>query len=179
MRTRPTLWGGFADSTHMTIFHVTGAERSLTVRYVPVLAWSFIVFAVYGIGDILTRLLDGRTPADPGTALGLALLIGLAIFVLYSGGQFVVASFDGMTDTVRIVRYGLQGRTLIERRLSEVIGLDVRVLRRAQHRVELRLSSGERLPLTPYYVVSFTTSGLERLGAFLNMEPTLIRERRR
>lgn len=163
----------------MTIFHVAGAERSLVVRYIPVLAWSFAILAAFGIGDILSRLFDGRMAAGPGTGLGLALLVGFTGFVLYVGGQFVVASFDRASDTVRIARYGLQGRALFERRLSEVVGLDIRVLRRAQHRVELRLASGERLPLTTYYVVSLTTGGLERLSQYLNLEASIIQERQR
>lgn len=158
----------------MTIFSVAGGERAVTVRYVPVVAWAFVGLAAYGAGRIVARLLAGLTPVGPGSLMALAVLLGFTLFVVYTGGQLVVASFDRAADRVLVRRYGLTGRQLEERRLSDVVGLDVRLLRRAQHRLELRLSSGERLPLTSYYIVTLNTRGLMRLAGALGLQPTVI-----
>jgi hypothetical protein len=162
----------------MTIFSVTGGERALTVRYVPVVVWAFVGLAAYGVGLLVVGMLAGRQPATPGALGATALLLAFTLFVAFAGGELVVASFDRPADRLRIRRYGLRGLTRTERRLSDLAGLEVRVLRRAQHRVELRFRSGERLPLTPYYVVSLNGRGLRRLSALLGMEPTLAVEPR-
>lgn len=163
----------------MTIVHLTGGERRLMVRYLPVLTWSFTALALFGIGDIVARMLDGRLPVAAGPITAIAILLAMIGFVLYTGGHLVVATFDREHDAVRIARYGLQGRKVDDRRLSDVVGLDVRLLRRAQHRLELRMRSGERVPLTPYYVVSFGMAGVPRLSGFLGFEPTLVQQGRR
>lgn len=162
----------------MTIFSVAGGERAMTVRYIPVVVWGFGALAAYGVGDIVARMVDGRLPVSAGTLGALLLLIAFAGFVLYTGGQVVFAEFDRAADRVRVRRYGLSGRSVDERRLSELAGLEVRVLRRAQHRVELRFKSGERLPLTSYYVVTLNTRGLRRLSQMLGMEPTMAEAQR-
>lgn len=163
----------------MTLFTVAGGERSVTVRYVPLMAWAFVALAAYGAVQIVRGMATGLAPASPGALLALAVLVGFTLFIVHTAGQLVVASFDRAADLVRVRRYGLTGRQLEERRLSEVVGLDVRMLRRAQHRVELRLSSGERLPLTSYYVVTFNSSGLSRLAGALGLQPTMIEPPRR
>lgn len=160
----------------MTIFSVVGGERAVTVRYVPVVAWGFAVLTAYGVAQIIGRMAAGLTPVAPGPLMSLALLIGLAGFILYSGGQLVVADFDRAADAVVVRRYGLAGFSRDERRLSEVRGLDIRILRRAQHRLELRFASGERLPLTSYYTVTFNQRGLRRLSALLGVEPTIVQQ---
>ena len=157
----------------MTIFSVRGGERALTVRYLPVAVWAFAALAAYGVGLLVVGMVAGRVPATAGALGATALLLAFTLFVALVGGELVVASFDQAADMVRISRYGLRGASRTERRLSDLAGLEVRVLRRAQHRIELRFRSGERLPLTPYYVVSFNGRGLRRLSALLGMEPTL------
>lgn len=163
----------------MTVVHLIGGERRLAVRYLPVLAWSFAILAGFGIGDIIARMLDGRLAVGAGPFTSIALLGAMTGFILFTGGHLVVATFDRERDAVQITRYGLAGRTVEVRRLSEVAGLDVRILSRAQHRLALRMRSGERLLLTPYYVVSFGMPGVARLSAFLGIEPTMVREERR
>ena len=158
----------------MTIFSVAGGERAVTVRYIPVVAWAFVGLSGYGVSQIIGRIAAGLTPLGPGALVALAVLVGFTLFILYAGGQLVLASFDRGADLVRVRRYGLTGRQVEERRLSDVVGLDVRVLRRAQHRIELRLSSGERLPLTSYYIVTFSNGGLARLAGVLGMQPNVI-----
>lgn len=163
----------------MTIFSVTGGERALTVRYLPVAVWAFAALAVAGVGALVAAMVAGRQPATAGALGATALLLAFTLFVAFVGGELVVATFDRAGDRVRIRRYGLRGASSTERRLSDLAGLEVRVLRRAQHRIELRFRSGERLPLTPYYVVSLNGRGLRRLSALLGMEPTLAEEPRR
>jgi hypothetical protein len=158
----------------MTIFSVAGGERALTVRYVPLVAWSFVALAAFGVIQILVRIASGLTPLNLGSLVALAVLLGFTGFVAYSGGELVLATFDRNADLVRVRSYGLTGLKLEERRLSEVTGLDIRILRRAQHRVELRFKSGERLPLTRYYVVTLNNRGLERLSSLLGVKPKLI-----
>ncbi len=163
----------------MTIFSVAGGERAVTVRYVPVATWSFVALSAYVGAQIVAAMAAGLTPPGPGGPIALIALLAFTLFILYAGGQLVVARFDRAADLVRVRRYGLTGRQVEERRLSDVAALEVRVLRRAQHRIELRLKSGERLPLTSYYVVTFNNRGLDRLGSVLGMQPTVVEERRR
>jgi hypothetical protein len=159
----------------VTIFSVTGGERAVQVRYIPVVTWAFGALAAYGVVDVCRRLIDGRLAPSVGSIGALLLLIGFALFVLYTGGQLVLASFDRADDSVRIRRYGLGGASRTERRLSELAGIDVRLLRRAQHRIELRFRSGERLPLTPYYIVSWNNGGVQRICALAGLQPTIVR----
>jgi hypothetical protein len=160
----------------MTMFSVTGGERALTVRYVPLLVWGFLAMACCGVITLVAGMVAGRQPATLGAIGATALLLGFALFVGLVGGELVVATFDRAADLVRIRRYGLRGLSMSERRLSDLAGLEVRVLRRAQHRIELRFRSGERLPLTNYYVVSLNSQGLRRLSALLGVEPTVTAE---
>lgn len=159
----------------MTIFSVIGDHRLLIARYLPIMTWFFAALTAYGVADVLTRLNDGRLAAGFGPLLGLATLIALALYALAAGGQFVVASFDRAADRVRVRRYGIDGFSTIDRPLSDVASLEVRVLRRAQHRIELRFRSGERLPLTRYYVVTINRHGLEQISAMLRLEPQILR----
>lgn len=158
----------------MTYFSVAAGERAVNVRYMPFFAWFFAMLATYGISQIIARMASGLTPVNAGSFMAVGILTALMLFILFSGGQLVTASFDRAADLVRIRRYGLTGRQTEERRLSEVVGIDIRLLRRSQHRVELRLTSGERLPLTTYYVVTFNTSGITRLSERLSVPVTLI-----
>ncbi len=160
----------------MTISLLRGGESRLTLRYIPLLAWSFIGLTLYGAGAILAQVACGARALGGGTLGGLAMLVALALLAALSVGQLVVCRFDRAGDELRIARYGLRGRAVQTRPLSEVVGLDVRVLRRAQHRLELRLRSGERLPLTPYYVLAFGAGGIERLAALLGVEPAVVQQ---
>lgn len=162
----------------MTYFSVGAGERAITVRYMPVFAWLFVLLAAYGISQIIARMTAGLTPVNGGSLMAVGLLLAMALFILYVGGQLVVVTFDRPADLVRMRRYGLTGRQVEERRLSDVVSLDVRILRRAQHRIELRLSSGERLPLTPYYVVTFNNGGVMRLSERLGLPATVIQPER-
>lgn len=162
----------------MTYFSVSAGERATTVRYMPVIAWLFAVLATYGVSQIAGRMAAGLTPLGFGPIMSMGLLLAMALYILYFGGQLVVVSFDRPADLVRVRRYGLTGRQVVERRLSEVVGLEVRILRRAQHRVELRLRSGERLPLTPYYVVTFNSGGVTRLSERLGLPATVVQPER-
>lgn len=157
----------------MFICSVAGDDRLLRVRYMPVAAWGFVLLTALGIGDIVSRLLDGRATAVNGSIAAIAALAALALFVLYSGGQLVSISFDRVADRMQLRHYGLRGLN-VERRMSDLTGIEVRVLRRAQHRIELRFSSGERLPITPYYIISISNRGLKRISALLDMQPTII-----
>lgn len=157
----------------MTIFSVAGAGRAVTVRYVPVVAWGFAALAAYGVFDIVARMADGRLPVAAATVGALLLLIGFAGFVLYTGGELVLVGFDRAANRISVRRFGLAGRSVVERPLSDLAALEVRVLRRAQHRLELRLTSGERLPLTPYYVVTLNGRGVRRLAELLGVELAL------
>jgi hypothetical protein len=162
----------------MTIVAVTGDAQALTLRYVPVLAWAFGALAAYGVASVLAQMRAGVLAVGLGSLFALVLLIGFTLFVLATSGQFVVARFDRPADTVRLRRYGVVGVFRAERRLSDLVGLDLRRLRRAHHRIELRFRSGERLPLTQHYVISFNHRSLRRLSALLRIEPTLAEPQR-
>lgn len=127
-----------------------------------------------GIGDIIARLLDGRLAWGSGSLVAIVALAGFALFTLFTGGQFVRIVFDRDADRIDLHQYGLRGIQITRRRISDLSGLDVRILRRAQHRIELRFRSGERLPITPYYIVSLRHQGLKRISALLGMQPTII-----
>jgi hypothetical protein len=162
----------------VTIFSVAGGKSAVTVRYIPVVTWAFAAVAAYGVADIVARMADGRIPISPATLGSLLLLVAFAGYVCFIGGQVVFATFDRAADLVLVRRYGINGFSRTERRLSEITGLEVRVLRKAQHRVELRFASGERMPLTSYYVVTFNTRGIRRLSEMLGVEPSLAEEAR-
>lgn len=158
----------------MTIQSISQSSDSFTVRHFPLLVWLFIGVTCYGIASIVAAMLAGRQPSDAGTFLALAMLGGFTLFVAVTGAQVTTAHFDRRAGTVRIRRYGLLGRAGEERPLADVVGLNVRVLRRSQHRLELRMKSGELLPLTPHYIVTFGSGGIFRLAAFLGVDPEII-----
>jgi hypothetical protein len=160
---------------------VTGgdARQTLSIRYFPLLAWSFVALAAYGISTIFIAINDGRQPVNEGVIAAVALLVIFTMFVAATAGQFVTTTFDRSRDLVRIARYSIRGRLIIERPLSEVVGLQVTVLRRAQHRLELQFRSGERLPLTPFYVVTFSNSAMHKISALLGVEPKIEHKVRR
>lgn len=161
----------------MTIQTLHGAADRLTIRYFPVLVWIFVLLIGYGVASIGYELSSGLRPIGLGPLLAIALLVGLAAVAILTGGALVVCTFDRSRDQLLVRRFGLRGQERVERRLSEVVAIEVRVLRRSQHRVELGLRSGERLPLTPYYVVSlFGTGGISRLSALLGIEPTFVQQ---
>ncbi|NCC34189.1 MAG: hypothetical protein EOM24_19595, partial [Chloroflexia bacterium] len=91
----------------MTLFLLSGDRYNLNVRYLPLMVWLFVGLVIYGVVDIVTRMVDGRAPADIGGLTALALLISLGLFALHKGGELVVASFDRGSDAIRISRYGL------------------------------------------------------------------------
>jgi hypothetical protein len=161
----------------MTLNLVRGSADRLTMRYIPLLAWLFIALTIYGLGTMIAAVANGSRVLDAGTAFALMILAALALIAAATAGQLVDCRFDRRADEVRISRYGLRGRIVQTRRLSEVVGLEVRVLRRAQHRVELRLRSGERLPLTPYYVVALSGGSIGRLGALIGVTPVVVQQR--
>lgn len=154
---------------------ITGgdARQTLTVRYFPLLAWSFVALAGYGISTIFVAINDGRQPVTEGVIAAVALLVIFTMFVAATAGQFAMITFDRANDMVRIAQYGIRGRVIIERPLSEVVGVYATVLRRAQHRLELQLRSGERVPLTPYYVVTFSNRAMHKIGALIGVEPQI------
>lgn len=158
----------------MTISLIGGTGDRLTLRYIPVLAWAFIGLILYGVGTLAAAVAAGSRAMGDGTALGMAALAGMALLAAATAGQLVICRFDRAADRLEIVRYGLLGRATQARALSEVVGLEVRLLRRAQHRIELRLRSGERLPLTPYYIVDIGGKRVTRLAALLGLEPVLV-----
>jgi hypothetical protein len=157
----------------MFICTIAGDERNLRVRYLPVAAWGFALLTALAVADIARRIFNGRIVDLDGPLLAMAALSAFALFVLYSGGQLVSIAFDRAADRVQLNHYGLRSFAA-ERRLSDITSIEVRLLRRAQHRIELRFSSGERLPITPYYIISITNRGLKRMSASLNMEPKII-----
>ncbi|RRR68084.1 MAG: hypothetical protein EI684_18005 [Candidatus Viridilinea halotolerans] len=162
----------------MFICSVTGDTQHLRVRYVPVAAWGFTLLVAFGIADIVGRVFDGRIVDLDGPLAAVAGLAGFAFFILYNGGQFVSIGFDRANDTLDLHHYGLKSLHT-QRRISEVTALEVHILRRAQHRIELRLRSGERLPVTPYHIISITNRGLKSMSSLLGMEPTMIAPSRR
>lgn len=155
------------------------ARQTLTVRYFPLLAWSFVGVATYGITTIFIAINEGRQPVTEGVIAAVALLVIFTMFVAATAGQFIATTFDRAADKVRIARYSIRGRLIIERPLSEVVGFQVTVLRRAQHRLELQMRSGERLPLTPFYVVTFNNSAMHKISALLGVEPKIEYKQRR
>lgn len=163
----------------MTFHSLSVGDRGLTLRYYPALAWLFIGLVLYGVGTILVAVQAGIQPLTAGTIFAIAALLAMVLFVAATAGQYVVCSFERSSNLMRICHYGLLGRRTIERPLSEVTRLNVRILRRAQHRVELQMRSGEQIPLTPYYVVTFGTSVITRLGRLLGLEPNVIEAPRR
>lgn len=162
----------------MTIQTVHQASERLTIRYFPALVWVFVLLIVYGVVTIIGEILGGARQATLGPLLSIAMLATLAAIAAFSGGAFVACTFDRDRDLAQIRRFGLRGAERIERKLSEVTAIEVEVLRRSQHRIILQLRSGERLPLTPYYLVSpFGAHGIDRLSRLLNMEPKMIQEK--
>jgi hypothetical protein len=155
------------------------ARQTLTVQYFPLLAWSFVGLAGYGISTIFIAINAGRQPVNEGVIAAVALLVIFTMFVAATAGQFVITTFDRGRDLVRIARYSVRGRTIIERPLSEVVGVQVRVLRRAQHRLELQFRSGEKVPLSPYYVVTFSNSAMHKISKLIGVEPEIIHQPRR
>lgn len=149
----------------------------LTVHFIPWLTWSFAGLVVYGISTIVQPIIAGTQPLTGGVALAIVLLIGMLIFTLITGGQLGICQIDHRRRVITVTAYGILGRTHQERQLSDVKGLEVRILRRAQYRLLLALRSGERLPLAPFYLISFNDHGIRRIAAALNVEPQLIQEK--
>lgn len=162
----------------MTIQTVHQASGRLTIRYFPALIWVFVLLIIYGVGEIIGEIVGGVRQATPGPLISIALLVILAVVAALSGGSLVVCTFDQGRDIAQIRRFGLRGVERIERKLSEVTGIEVEVLRRSQYRIILQLRSGERLPLTPYYLVSlFSAHGINQLSALLGVAPTIVQEK--
>jgi hypothetical protein len=158
----------------MSIQSIRESPDALTLRHFPILSWSFIAVSIYGLSSIVAAMIAGRQPANSGSFIALALLGGLTLFVALSGGGVNTARFDRRAGTLLLRSYGLLGRRAQERRLDEIVRLQVRVLRRSQHRVELQMRSGERLPLTSHYVVTFGSGGITRLSAYLGLEVEIL-----
>jgi hypothetical protein len=162
----------------MTIQTVHQSSERLTIRYFPALVWIFVLLIIYGVGTIIGEIAGGARQATAGPLLSIAILAILAAITAFSGGAFVICTFDRGRDLVAIRRFGLRGAEHIERKLSDVTAIEVEVLRRSQHRIILQLRSGERLPLTPYYLVSpFGAYGINRLSLLLNLEPKIRQEK--
>ncbi|WP_448338357.1 hypothetical protein [Chloroflexus aurantiacus] len=149
----------------------------LTIHFIPWLTWSFVGLVAYGVGTIAQSIVTGNQPLTGGTAIAVALLVGMAFFALITGGQLGICQIDYRRNLVTVTSYGLLGRRHQERQLADVKGLEVRILRRAQYRLLLALRSGERLPLAPFYLISFSDQGIRRIAEALNVEPELIPEK--
>lgn len=157
------------------------AHRSpdqLTVRFIPWLTWSFAAVVIYGVGTIAQPFLTGAQTMTTGEAVSIALLAGLMLFTLITGGQLGICRIDHRNGKLTVTSYGLLGRARQERPLADVKGLEVRVLRRAQYRLLVALRSGERLPLAPFYLVSFNDRGIRRIAEALGVEPEMTQEQR-
>ncbi|MFN3372292.1 MAG: hypothetical protein ACK44M_01850 [Chloroflexus sp.] len=157
------------------------AHRSpdqLTVRFIPWLTWSFAAVVMYGVGTIAQPFLTGVQSMTTGEVVAIALLAGLMLFTLITGGQLGICRIDYRSGKITVTSYGLLGRAHQERPLADVKGLEVRVLRRAQYRLLVALRSGERLPLAPFYLVSFNDRGIRRIAEALGVEPEMIQEQR-
>ncbi|MCS6889427.1 MAG: hypothetical protein NZQ09_14565 [Chloroflexus sp.] len=150
----------------------------LTVRFIPWLTWSFAALVIYGIGTITLPAFTGTQSLTTGEVVTIALLMGMMLFTLVTGGQLGICRIDRRNGKITVTSYGLLGRARQERSLADVKGLEVRVLRRAQYRLLLALRSGERLPLAPFYLVSFNDRGIRRIAAALGVEPEMIQEQR-
>jgi hypothetical protein len=150
------------------------SAQALQMRFMPLLAWAFLGFASYGIGTIIYDVATGRTVLDNGIVFALLALGTMVVFIAWSGSQFVIANFDAQHDRFRITRYDLRGRSIREHPLSEIVGIEIRFLRRALHRIEIQLRSGERVALTEYYVVGLSDKGVKRLSLLLGLEPKYI-----
>lgn len=150
----------------------------LTVRFIPWLTWSFAIIVMYGIATIAQPFITGAQSITTGEAVSIALLAGLMLFTLITGGQLGICRIDYRSGKITVTSYGLLGRTRQERPLADVKGLEVRVLRRAQYRLLVALRSGERLPLAPFYLVSFNDRGIRRIAEALGVEPEMTQEQR-
>lgn len=157
----------------MTIHSVHSEGGRLTLRYFPLLAWAFIGVTSYGVGTIVTATIQGVQTFDSKALIALAALVTMVLFVAVTSGQFVICTFDREQNHVEVVRYGLHGRAVYVRMLNDIVGIEVRALRRAQHRIELQLRSGERLALTPYYVMALKTNDVQQVGRLLGIEPVV------
>ncbi len=164
--------------TEAMTFQLTQSNPDrVTVHFIPWLTWSFAGLVVYGVSTIVQPIIAGSQPLTGGIALSVALLVGMVLFTLITGGQLGICQIDHRRNMITVTSYGLLGRKRQERKLSDVKGLEVRILRRAQYRLLLALRSGERLPLAPFYLISFNDHGIRRIAAALNVEPQLIQEK--
>lgn len=162
----------------MTLQLAHRSPDQLTVRFIPWLTWSFAAVVMYGVGTIAQPFLTGVQSMTTGDVVAIALLAGLMLFTLITGGQLGICRIDHRSGKITVTSYGLLGRARQERPLADVKGLEVRVLRRAQYRLLMTLRSGERLPLAPFYLVSFNDRGIRRIAEALGVEPEMIQEQR-
>ncbi|MEF3273127.1 MAG: hypothetical protein K6356_01810 [Chloroflexus sp.] len=149
-----------------------------TVRFIPWLTWSFAALVIYGVSTIAQPVITGVQSITTGMIVSVALLVGMMIFTLITGGQFSICRIDRRRGIITVTSYGLLGRAHQERPLSDVKGLEVRILRRAQYRLLLALRSGERLPLAPFYLISINDRGIRRIADALGVEPEILPEQR-
>ncbi|WP_298818223.1 hypothetical protein [Chloroflexus sp.] len=156
-----------------------GGPDHLTVRFIPWLTWSFAAFVLYGVSTIVQPFVTGGQTITAGAMVSIALLVGMMLFTLFTGGQFGICRIDHRRGIITITSYGLLGRARQERLLADVKGLEVRILRRAQYRLILALRSGERLPLVPFYLISLNDRGIRRIATALGVEPDIIHEQQR
>jgi|YNPMSStandDraft_2_1061718.scaffolds.fasta_scaffold06553_2 hypothetical protein len=161
----------------MTLQFIQSYPDRVTIHFIPWLTWSFAGLVGYGLFTILQPVIAGTQSLTGGIALSVALLVGMVLFTLIIGGQLGICQIDHQRNVITVTAYGLQGRTRHERSLSDVKGLEVRILRRSQYRLLLALRSGERLPLAPFYLVSFSDRGIRRIAAALHVEPQMIQEK--
>ncbi len=161
----------------MTLQLAQGGPDRLTVRFIPWLNWSFALLVLYGISTVALAVFNGTQSFSSGEAIGLVMLFGLVIFTLITGGRLGICRIDRRRGLISITSYGLLGRAHQERRLDDVKGLEVRILRRAQYRLLLALRSGEKLPLAPFYLISVNDRGIRRIASALNVEPEFVQDR--
>ncbi len=151
----------------MTMHLGSQQGETLTLRYIPLFAWAFVAFMLYGVATILIHNLSGSS------AVAISLLLSMAGFVAYRAGQVVVCVADRAQNALRLTRYGLQGRESLVRPLDEVVGIEVQLLRQAQQRIVFRFRSGERLHLTPYYIFTLRNRTTDLLARFLAIQPEI------
>lgn len=162
----------------MTWQLVQGSPDLVTVRFIPWLTWSFAALVIYGVTTIGQSIIARGQGITTGEIVTLVLLLGMMIFTLITGGQFGLCRIDRRRGLLSVTSYGLLGRSYQERPLADVKGLEVRLLRRAQYRLLVALRSGERLPLAPFYLVSFNDRSIRSIAKALGVEPELIQEKR-
>ena len=151
-------------------YHTLARDGQMaTLRIFPWFSWLFALFALYNMVSIVLSVVEGRRAWDGGVITALALILAFVVFVLAVTGQYVVCRFDQKRGLFRIQRYGVLGYQLVERPLSELREIRLRIIRRSYARVLFVLASGEEIPATSYYLLVWTMRHLDALSAQLGV----------